>query len=93
MTAAVALEDGAKYMEPPDWFTPVRSSLGATLLRAGRARDAERVYREDLGRHPENGWSLRGLADSLERQGKRAEAQAVRERLDRAWARADVATR
>jgi tetratricopeptide (TPR) repeat protein len=91
MEAAVALEDGATYMEPPDWFTPVRSSLAATLLRAGRAREAERVYREDLKRHPENGWSLAGLAASLERQGKRAEAAAVRERLARAWARADVA--
>jgi tetratricopeptide (TPR) repeat protein len=90
MKAAVVLEDGATYMEPPDWFTPVRSSLGATLLRAGRARDAEQVFREDLKRHPENGWSLRGLAESLDRQDKRAEADAVRERLARAWARADV---
>jgi predicted Zn-dependent protease len=90
MEAAVALEDGAIYMEPPDWFNPVRPSLAAVLLRAKRPRDAERVYREDLERHPENGWSLAGLASSLERQGKRAEASAVRERLSRAWARADI---
>jgi tetratricopeptide (TPR) repeat protein len=90
MRAAVALEDGATYMEPPDWFTPVRSSLGATLLRADRAREAELVFEEDLKRHPENGWSLRGLAASLERQGKQHEADAVRARQARAWARADV---
>jgi tetratricopeptide (TPR) repeat protein len=86
---AVALEDGATYMEPPDWFNPVRPSLGAILLRAGRARDAARVYREDLVRHPENGWSLAGLATSLERIGDKSAAD-VRARLAKAWARADI---
>lgn len=90
LQAAVELEDGATYMEPPDWLTPVRPSLGAVLLEAGRPREAEAVYREDLRRHPENGWSLSGLAATLERQGKRSEAAAVRDRLARAWARADV---
>jgi hypothetical protein len=76
-------------MEPPDWFNPVRPSLGAILLRAGRAREAARVYREDLVRHPENGWSLAGLATSLERVGDKGAAD-VRARLAKAWARADV---
>jgi tetratricopeptide (TPR) repeat protein len=86
---AVALEDGATYMEPPDWFNPARPSLGAILLRAGQARAAARVYREDLARHPENGWSLAGLAASLERLGDKSAAD-VRARLAKAWARADV---
>jgi tetratricopeptide (TPR) repeat protein len=86
---AIALEDGATYMEPPDWFNPIRPSLGAVLLRAGRARDAARVYGEDLVRYPENGWSLAGLATSLERVGDPGAAD-VRARLAKAWARADV---
>ncbi len=87
---AVELEDGATYMEPPDWFTPVRPALGAVLLKADRPGEAASVYREDLVRHPENGWSLAGLATSLERMGNRTEASAVRARLAKAWARADV---
>jgi predicted Zn-dependent protease len=91
LRAASALEDELTYMEPPDWWIPVRHSLGAVLLDAGRAHEAEAVYREDLRRFPENGWSLLGLAIALEKQGKSAAAAEVRARFDRAWSRADVA--
>jgi tetratricopeptide (TPR) repeat protein len=91
LEAAVKLEDSLVYMEPADWFNPIRPFLGAVLLEAGRPREAEAVYREDLRRNPENGWSLSGLETSLERQGKTADAAAVRDRFTKAWARADVA--
>jgi cytochrome c-type biogenesis protein CcmH/NrfG len=68
----------------------VRQSLGAALLQAGRAAEAEAVYREDLRWNPENGWSLFGLAQSLRAQGKTADAASVDARFSRAWARADV---
>ncbi len=87
---AVALEDGLKYDEPPAWTVPTRHSLGAVLIAARRYADAEAVYRDDLRRYPENGWSLRGLAQALEAQGKREEAAEVKARLAKAWARADV---
>ncbi len=87
---AVKIEDGDRYDEPPDWLQPVRHTLGAVLLRAGRATDAERVYREDLVRWPGNGWALWGLARSLERQGRDDDARAVKARFEKAWARADV---
>jgi tetratricopeptide (TPR) repeat protein len=87
---AVRLEDALPYTEPPPWYQPVRHRLGAELLRAGRPADAEVVYREDLTRHPENGWSLVGLREALRRQGKRDDAAAADARLHRAWARADV---
>jgi tetratricopeptide (TPR) repeat protein len=88
---AVAIEDGNLYDEPPDWLQPVRHTLGAVLLRAGRASEAEAVYREDLLRWPENGWSLWGLSRALSmRGGVPIEAAAVAERFDRAWQRADV---
>jgi tetratricopeptide (TPR) repeat protein len=87
---AVAIEDGNRYDEPPDWAQPVRHSLGAVLLRAGRAEEAENVYREDLARWPENGWALWGFARALEKQGKKAEAESARARFEKTWNRADV---
>lgn len=87
---AVGNEDALRYDEPPDWVHPVRHALGATLLKAGQAAEAERVYREDLGRWPDNGWGLVGLARSLDAQGQAAEAAAAWERFRAAWGRADV---
>lgn len=90
---AATLEDGFNYVEPPQWHSPVRRSLGEALLKAGRAADAERAYRDDLARFPENGWSLHGLAGSLRAQRKKAEAAAVERRLRTAWSAADVPLR
>jgi hypothetical protein len=88
--AAQKLEDSMLYFEPPPWPLPVRPALGAVLLRAGRAAEAEQVYREDLNRFPENGWSLFGLAASLRAQNKQDELASVQERLRKAWAKSDV---
>jgi tetratricopeptide (TPR) repeat protein len=90
LTEAAAKEDRLAYDEPSDWFFPVRHLLGAALLREGKAQDAEDVYRVDLRRHPENGWALYGLAQSLMAQHKDAEAQSVRQHFDKAWKDADV---
>ncbi|HRO27273.1 MAG TPA: hypothetical protein PLD19_07540, partial [Luteimonas sp.] len=75
----VEIEDRIPYDEPPGWHAPVRQTLGAVLLDAGRASEAEAVYREELRRNPGNGWSLFGLAKSLEAQGKPEAAEASRE--------------
>jgi tetratricopeptide (TPR) repeat protein len=90
LTSAVALEDELPYMEPPFSYMPMRHGLGAALLAAGRPKDAEQVYREDLKRHPNNGWSLFGLAQSLTAQGKSDAADAVQRQFKQAWIRADV---
>ena len=87
---AVAKEDKLRYSEPPDWVVPVRHALGAFLLKDGQATEAEAVYREDLRRWPDNGWSLFGLAASLEAQGKTAEAVVCRAKFDESWKHADV---
>jgi len=87
---AVRLEDALRYMEPPDWYYPVRHSLGAALLAAGRATEAVAVYQEDLKRHPENGWALMGLVQSLKAGQAATEAAAVETRFRQAWTRADV---
>ena len=86
---AVRREDALRYGEPPDWSIPVRHALGAVLMQSGRYGEAERVYRDDLERHPENGWSLFGLSRSLELQeGRRG--QACSGEVREAWADADV---
>lgn len=86
---AVAAGDRVAYDEPPVWFYPLRESLGAALLTAGRAADAERVYRDDLDRHPRNGRSLFGLHQSLVAQKKDADAAWVKRAFDDAWQFAD----
>jgi tetratricopeptide (TPR) repeat protein len=90
LRTAVGKEDQLRYDEPPGWMIPVRHALGATLLKAGEPAEAEKAYREDLRRWPENGWSLFGLARSLEAQGKGREAAEVSKRFREAWKRADV---
>ena len=87
---AARQEDALVYGEPPEWTVPVRQELGVILLRGGRAADAERVFREDLERFPENGWSLHGLAEALRAQGKSGEADAVTGRFRKIWETADV---
>ncbi len=86
---AVRLQDALTYTEPEDWHYPMRESLGAVLLQAGRAVEAEAVYWENLKKYPENGWSLFGLMQALKAQGKIGEAAQVEERFRKAWARAD----
>jgi tetratricopeptide (TPR) repeat protein len=87
---ALAIEDKGLYFEPPKWYYPIRQSLGAALLKAGRNAEAEQVYRDDLKRFPENGWSLYGLAAALKAQGKTGDAAAVEKRFVNAWTDADV---
>lgn len=90
LTDAAEFEDQLAYDEPYDWMVPARHALGAVLLREKKWSDAERVYREDLERYPENGWSLWGLARALRMQGKKDEAKAVDARFEKAWEHADI---
>lgn len=87
---AVDLQDALIYNEPPDWYYPVRLSLGSALLEANRPAEAESVYREDLRRNPKSGWSLFGLTQSLLGQDKTAEAAQAQEEFEKAWLWADV---
>ena len=90
MRKAVERQDATAYNEPPDFHYPVRQSLGAALLAAGRFEEAEIVYREDLETFPENGWSLHGLAQSLRAQNKAEDLAEVESRLQKAWQWSDV---
>jgi tetratricopeptide (TPR) repeat protein len=87
---AVKRDVSLHYDEPWGWMMPVSHSLGALLLDRNRAEEAEAVYRADLKLHPNNGWALHGLAESLRHQGKDKEANAVAVQFTKAWERADV---
>ena len=86
----VALEDTNNYTEPPDWPQSMRLYLGAALLKAGRAAEAEAVFRRDLRWHQNNGWSLFGLTTALEVQGKSAAAERTRNAWKTVWSNADI---
>ena len=84
---AIRLEDNLVYDEPPGWMIPVRHSMGALLMEAGHYKEAEKLYREDQKDHPKNGWSLLGLKQSLEAQGRKEEAMVLVPQIDEAWKR------
>jgi tetratricopeptide (TPR) repeat protein len=84
--AAVAREDGLAYMEPPFWYYPVRQSLGAALLQAGRIDEAEHQFHDSLRRVPNNGWALFGLMEVHKARGDQAAAKEAESQLDRTWA-------
>ena len=99
LTIAIENEDSLPYDEPWGWMQPARHALGALLLEQGEIEKAEVVYREDLGfdssvirarRHPNNVWSLHGLAECLKKQRKESELALISQNLESALARADV---
>ncbi len=85
---AVGIQDELPYMEPPFWYYPTRHTLGRALMEAGQPAEAESVYRTDLEKYPRNGWSMFGLIQALEAQGK--DASEVQQRFDQTWSQADV---
>ena len=82
---AVSVQDSLKYGEPPDWFFPVRESLGATLLMSGDNQGAEKIFREDLDRNPRNPRSLFGLHEALKAQGKDYDSGFIQDQFHNAW--------
>jgi tetratricopeptide (TPR) repeat protein len=86
----VAMEEELFFDEPPSWYFPVRQALGALLLKLGRAKEAEAVFKKDLMKNAENPWSLLGWAESLKAQGKMEQVPDIEKRFRRAWSRADL---
>ncbi|NES01193.1 MAG: hypothetical protein F6J86_46810 [Symploca sp. SIO1B1] len=86
---AIALEDQLVYTEPPDWYSPTRNLLGTILLQGNQPEAAEQAFRDDLDIYPDNGWSLYGLVQSLQAQGKTTEAETIQQQYQQAWQYAD----
>jgi tetratricopeptide (TPR) repeat protein len=90
LTAAVSIQDTLKYGEPPDWFFPVRESLGGVLLINRDAPGAEKVFREDLDRNPRNPRSLFGLQQALKAQDRNYDAGFVESEFHNSWKGGEV---
>lgn len=90
---ATKLHDNFNYTEPPEWPFPIRESHGAMLLRVGRPKDAEKLFREDLEKFPRNGRSLYGLMESLKAQGNSAAARLIEMEFKDAWRQSDTPLR
>ncbi|MEB3292015.1 MAG: tetratricopeptide repeat protein [Synechococcales bacterium] len=90
LKTAVKLEDALVYTEPADWYQPTRQALATVLYQAGKFKEAEQAYRADLKIYPDNGWSLYGLAQSLQAQSKTEGARSIQTRFQSAWQYADV---
>lgn len=82
---AVDIQDHLRYNEPPDWFFPIRETLGAILLRIQRSHDAEEIFRQELKRHPRSGRALFGLKESLLAQSRFVDAYWINEEFQKAW--------
>jgi len=84
---AVAVQDTLGYDEPPDWYYITRESLGAALVRAGRAAEGEQIFREALRRSPKNGRVLFGLIESLKAQNKQEGLEELQREFEKAWSK------
>ena len=87
---AMRLERALPYTEPAYWHRPVAHLLGAALLEAGQAAEAEAVYRDSLEHYRRDGWALKGLTLALKAQSKGAETAATEAEFAEAWQRADT---
>jgi tetratricopeptide (TPR) repeat protein len=87
---AIEIESELFYDEPPSWHHPVRQILGTLLLEGGRPAEAEQAFRDDLAKYPDNGWSLFGLMQALDAQGRTQEAAKIRAQFQEAWKRAEI---
>ena len=82
---AAELQDALPYTEPPYWYYPIRQSLGAALLQAGRYADARQQFELALRRAPSNGWSYYGLAELHKARGDKFSARKAEADLAKTW--------
>jgi len=82
---AAALQDALPYTEPPYWYYPIRQSLAAALLQAGRYAEAEQQFQRALTRAPANGWSYYGLAELYKARGNTDAARKAEADLSKTW--------
>ncbi len=88
---AVAFDDGIAYSEPrTPWLLNPRQYLGMAYLKAEQQEKATAVFKQDLQRNADNVWSLYGLYQALALQHKKAEADRIKMKFDKAAAKSDI---
>lgn len=85
LNKAAEVEDTIPYMEPPYWYYPVRQSLGAALLKAGRAQEAEKEFLAALEKTHNSAWVLFGLKEAARARGDKAAEAKAAEELATSW--------
>lgn len=71
--------------EPPMWYFPIAQGLGFTFLKANKPEQAIDTFTADLKKHPNNGWSLFGLAEGYKALGNNAQYQKTMATFKKAW--------
>lgn len=89
-TIAVEREKAMVYNEPRDWLLNPKNYLANAYLEAGKWKEAEKTFNEDLKDNNENVWSLAGLYKTLLKQNRKAEAVKVAARLKKAAVSSDI---
>jgi tetratricopeptide (TPR) repeat protein len=82
---AAALQDKLPYTEPPYWYYPIRQSLAAALLQAGRYGEAKQQFELALRKAPANAWSYYGLAELHKARGETGAARKAEANLAKTW--------
>ncbi len=91
--AAIAQEKSfpvLRNFDPPPWWYPVRRSLAAAQLQAGRYAEAEREARASLAGWPQDALALRILSQAEAKQGQNGAARDHLREARRNW-RGDLA--
>ncbi|MDG1438992.1 MAG: hypothetical protein P8P98_08425, partial [Emcibacteraceae bacterium] len=96
---SVSRNDNLEYTEPWAWMHPPRHALGALLMEQGHYKEAERVYRADLGlnddlsrclQHHDNVWALHGIVECLDKRNETVELPDLRKKLATAMSKTDI---
>lgn len=87
---ATIAEDALPFSEPPFWYSPVREMLGGVLFRNHQFAEAEKIFREELKKRPNNPRALFGLHKSLEAVKNKKEAKHIKNEFKKQWKYADT---
>jgi tetratricopeptide (TPR) repeat protein len=83
--AAANTQDTIPYMEPPFWYYPVRQSLGAAMLQAGKTEKAAEQFKAALTRAENSPFALYGLMEAAKAKGDTAAAQEAEAKVKESW--------
>ncbi len=87
---AVNLQFKSVNGDPPSWYLSNHQGLGFAYLRAHDPLAAKFAFEADLIIHPNNGWSLYGLAHAYRKLQQISLAEEYFNKFKRAWKNADV---